>query len=67
MTLELDHTPAAIVTPRVARLLGAIRARVAAFHQHWFVVCVEPSDPFAGMSSRDQLDLPAWHPAQPED
>ncbi len=68
MTLALDHTPAAIVTPGLARLLRAIRVRFAAFHQHWFVVeCDAPSDPFASMSSRDRWDLPVFHPAQPED
>ena len=67
MTLALDDTPAATVTPRVARLVRAIRARVAAFHHYWFVECVEPSDPFASLSSRDRWDLPVWHPAQPGD
>ena len=67
MTLALDHTPAATVTPRVARLVRAIRARVAAFRHYRFVECVEPSDPFASLSSRDRWDLPVFHPAQPED
>ena len=68
MTLALDHTPATTVRPRVARLVRAIRARVAAFHHYWFVECVEPpSDPFASLSSRDRWDLPVWHPAEPED
>lgn len=67
MTLALDHTPTATVAPRVARLVRAIRARVAAFHQYWFVECVEPSDPFASLSSRDRWDLPVWHPVEPED
>ena len=67
MTIALDHTPAAAVTPRVASLLRAIRARVAAFHHYLFVACEEPSDPFASLSSRDRWDLPVWHPAQPED
>lgn len=68
MTLALDHTPAATLTPSVARLTRVIRARLAAFHHYWFVVeCDEPSDPFASMSSRDRWDLPVWHPAQPED
>ena len=67
MSLAHDHILAATETPRVARLLCAIRARLAAFYQYWFVVCVEPSDPFASLSSRDQWDLPVWHPAQPED
>jgi hypothetical protein len=67
LTLTLDHTPAAAATPRVARLVRAIRARVSALHRYWFLECVEPSDPFASLSSRDRWDLPVWHPAQPED
>ena len=67
MTLALDHTLAATVTPHVARLVRAIRARVAAFHHYWFVECDEPSDPLASLSSRDRWDLPVWHPAEPED
>jgi hypothetical protein len=67
MTLALDHTPAATVTPRVARVVQAIRGRVAAFYHHWFIECDAPSDPFASLSSRERWDLPVWHPAQPED
>lgn len=67
MTLALAHIPAAATSPRVARLAKAIRARVAAFHHYWFVECVEPSDPLASLSIRDQWDMPVWHPAQPED
>jgi hypothetical protein len=67
MTFALDHTPAASRTPRVARLVRDIRARVAAFRHYWFVEYVEPSDPFASLSSRDRWDLPVWHSAQPED
>jgi mannose/cellobiose epimerase-like protein (N-acyl-D-glucosamine 2-epimerase family) len=67
MTLALDHTPAATVTSRVARLVRAIRSRVAALHHYRFVEFVEPSDPFASLSSRDRWDLPVFHPDQPED
>lgn len=67
MSLALDHTPAAAVTPRFTRLVRAMREWATAFHHHWFVECVEPSDPFASMSSRDRADLPTWHPVQPED
>ena len=67
MTLALDHTPAATVTLRVALLVRAIRARIAAFHRYWFLEYVEPSDPFASLSSRERWDLPVWHPSQPEE
>ncbi len=67
MTLALDHTPAATVTPPVVRLVRAIRVRLAAFHRDWFVACEAPSDPFASLSSRERWDLPAFHPARPED
>lgn len=67
MTLALDHAPAPSILPRVAHLIRVIRARVAVFHHYWFVECVEPSDPFASLSSRERWDLPVWHPAQPED
>jgi hypothetical protein len=67
MTLALVYTPAATATPRVALLVRAIRARIAAISHYWFVECVEPSDPFASLSSRDRWDLPVWHPAQPDD
>jgi hypothetical protein len=48
-------------------LVRAIRDWATAFHHRWFVECVEPSDPFAALSSRDRADLPTWHPAKPED
>ena len=68
MTLALDHSPDTTVRPLVARLVRAIRARAAEFHHYWLVECVEPpSDPFASLSSREQWDLPVWHPDQPED
>lgn len=67
MTLALDHTPATTVTLRAARLVRAIRAKVAAFHHYWFVEYVEPSDPLELLSSRERWDLPVWHPAEPED
>lgn len=67
MTLAIDHTLAAAVTLRVAGLLRAIRARIAAFHHYWFIECVVPSDPMAALTSRGWADLPTWHPAQPED
>lgn len=58
---------AGVITAGATRLVRAIRARLAAFHQHWFVACDEPSDPFASLSARDRWDLPVFHPAQPED
>jgi len=67
MTLALDHALAAAVPSRFVRLARAIRAWATAFHHRWFVECVEPSDPFAALSSRDRADLPTWHPAKPED
>lgn len=67
MTLALDHVSAATTFSRVARLMHAIRARIAAFHHYWFVEYAEPSDPLASLSIRDQWDMPVWHPAQPED
>lgn len=66
MTLALDHAPAVAVTPRLARLFLAIRARLAAFHHYWFIECVEPCDPLASLSPRERWDLPVWHPVDPE-
>lgn len=60
MTIALNHSPDVSL---FARLLRALRARLAAFHYHWFVEGVTPAeDPLVSLSAREWSDLPTWHP-----